>query len=99
MLWTDNMCMPKGLKNKKQAEAFINFYYDPTVAAQVEAYVNYVCPVKGAGDALKAKSPAIANNPLIFPPADIVARLHQFRVLDANEETAWNDAFSKVMGT
>jgi spermidine/putrescine transport system substrate-binding protein len=99
LLWTDNMCMPKGLKNKKQAEAFINFYYDPTVAAQVEAYVNYVCPVKGAAEALKAKSPAIANNPLIFPPADIVARLHQFRVLDANEETAWNDAFSKVMGT
>ena len=99
MLWTDNMCMPKGLKNRKQAEAFINFYYDPTVAAQVEAYVNYVCPVKGAAETLKGKNPAIANNPLIFPPADIVARLHQFRVLDATEEKAWNDAFSQVMGT
>jgi spermidine/putrescine transport system substrate-binding protein len=99
MLWTDNMCLPKGLKNKKQAEAFINFYYDPTIAAQVEAYVNYVCPVRGAAEVLKPKLPKIANNPLIFPPADVVGRLHQFRVLDANEEKAWNDAFTAVMGT
>jgi spermidine/putrescine transport system substrate-binding protein len=98
MLWTDNMCMPKGVKNKKQAEAFINFYYDPAVAAQVEAYVNYVCPVKGAADALKDKNPKIASNPLIFPPAEIVARLHQFRILDEQEEKDWNAAFSKVMG-
>jgi spermidine/putrescine transport system substrate-binding protein len=97
MLWTDNMCMPKGVKNKKQAVAFINFYYNPAVAAQVEAYVNYVCPVKGAADVLKATKPALATNPLIFPPADMVARLHQFRVLDATEEKDWNDAYSKLM--
>ena len=98
MLWTDNMCMPKGVKNKAQAEAFINFYYDPKNAAAVEAYVNYVCPVKGAAEQLKAKNPDVANNPLIFPPEDVVARLHQFRALDANEEKDWSAAFSKVLG-
>jgi len=98
MLWTDNMCLPKGVKNKKQAEAWINFYYDPKNAAPVEAYVNYVCPVKGAAEELKAKDPDIANNPLIFPPEDVVARLHQFRALDATEEKDWSEAFSKVLG-
>lgn len=98
MLWTDNMVMPKGVKNKAQAQAFINFYYDPKIAAQVEAYVNYVCPVKGAAEVLKAGSPEIASNPLIFPPQDVVARLHQFRALDANEEKDWSAAFSKVLG-
>jgi len=98
MLWTDNMVMPKGVKNKAQAQAFINFYYDPKIAAQVEAYVNYVCPVKGAAEVLKASSPEIASNPLIFPPQDVVARLHQFRALDANEEKDWSAAFSKVLG-
>jgi spermidine/putrescine transport system substrate-binding protein len=98
MLWTDNMCMPKGVKNKAQAEAFINFYYDPKNAAAVEAYVNYVCPVKGAAEELKAKDPDIASNPLIFPPDDIVARLHQFRALTADEEKEWSEAFSKVIG-
>jgi spermidine/putrescine transport system substrate-binding protein len=97
MLWTDNMCVPRGARNRKQAQAFINFYYDPTVAAQVEASVKYVCPVKGAAEVLKAKDPGVANNPLIFPPADVVRRLHQFRALDANEEKDWSDAFSKVL--
>jgi spermidine/putrescine transport system substrate-binding protein len=60
--------------------------------------VNYVCPVKGALDVLKTDNPDVANNPLIFPPADVVARLHQFRALDANEEKAWSEAFSKVTG-
>jgi spermidine/putrescine transport system substrate-binding protein len=98
MLWTDNMVMPKGVKNKAQAEAFINFYYDPKIAAQVEAYDNYVCPVKGAAEVLKADNPDVANNPLIFPPADVVARLHQFRALTAEEEKDWSTAFSKVLG-
>jgi spermidine/putrescine transport system substrate-binding protein len=98
MLWTDNMVMPKGVKNKAQAQAFINFYYDPKIAAQVEAYVNYVCPVKGAAEVLKADNPDVANNPLIFPPADVVARLHQFRALNAEEEKDWSTAFSKVLG-
>ena len=98
MLWTDNMVIPKGAKNKPAAQAWINYYYDPKVAAQVEAYVNYVCPVKGAAEVLKADNPDVANNPLIFPPPDVVARLHQFRPLDANEEKAWGEAFSKSMG-
>jgi spermidine/putrescine transport system substrate-binding protein len=97
MLWTDNMCMPRGARNRKQAQAFINFYYDPSVAAGVEASLKNVCPVKGAAEALKAKDPGIANNPLIFPPADVVRRLHQFRALDAKEEKDWSDAFSKVL--
>ncbi len=40
----------------------------------------------------------LANNPLIFPPEDYVARLHQFRATTAEEETAWSEAFTKAMG-
>jgi spermidine/putrescine transport system substrate-binding protein len=94
MLWTDNMVMPKGVVNKAQAEAWINFYYDPVNAATVEAYVNYVCPVKGAKELLADE----ADNPLIFPPADYVARLHQFRSVTADEEQAWGEDFSRVLG-
>ena len=42
--------------------------------------------------------PELANNPLIFPPDDWVARLHQFRATTADEEVAWAEAFTKVMG-
>ena len=98
MLWTDNMMIPKGAANKKQAEAFIDFYYDPGIAAQVEDFVNYVCPVKGAKEALIAINPDNANNPLIFPPADVVARLHVFRGLDETEEQAYTKAWNTAIG-
>jgi spermidine/putrescine transport system substrate-binding protein len=98
MLWTDNMCIPKGATNKGQAERWIDFYYDPAIAATIEAYVNYVCPVAGAKDAMLKIDKDIASNPLIFPPADWVARLHQFRAVTAEEETAWSEAFTKAMG-
>jgi spermidine/putrescine transport system substrate-binding protein len=98
MLWTDNMVIPKGSPNKAQAERWIDFYYDPENAATIEAYVNYVCPVVGAKEAMVALDPAIADNPLIFPPEDWVARLHQFRTTTAEEEQAWSEAFTRAMG-
>ncbi len=98
MLWTDNMVIPKGSPNTGQAFRWIDFYYDPTNAATIEAYVNYVCPVAGAKDVMLTLDPEIAKNPLIFPPDDWVARLHQFRATTAEEETAWSEAFTKAMG-
>ena len=98
MLWTDNMCIPKGAKNKTQAVSFINFYYDPTNAATIEAYVNYVCPVKGAKDEMLKIDKDIANNPLIFPPDDVLAKVKIFKGLSEEEETYFNDKFSVLLG-
>jgi spermidine/putrescine transport system substrate-binding protein len=98
MLWTDNTMIPKGAKNKYTAEVMIDFCYDPKIAAQIEAYVNYICPVKGAADVLLATVPDVANNPLIFPPADILAKLHIFNGLDEATEKYFNDQFATVSG-
>ncbi len=98
MLWTDNCMIPKGAKNKYTAEIMIDFCYQPDIAAQIEAYVNYICPVKGAAEALKAKDPDTANNPLIFPPAETFARLHIFGSLNEADEKYFNDKFAKVLG-
>ena len=98
MLWTDNMMIPKGAVNRKQAEAFIDFYYDPGIAAQVEDFVNYVCPVKGAKEALIAINPDNANNPLIFPPADVLARIKVFKGLDEATEKKYLEAWNTVIG-
>jgi spermidine/putrescine transport system substrate-binding protein len=98
MLWTDNVMVPKGAKNKYTAEVMIDFCYDPKIAAQIEAYVNYICPVKGAAEVLVATDPDVANNPLIFPPADVLAKLHIFNGLDEATEKYFNDQFAKVSG-
>ena len=97
-LWTDNCLIPKGAVHKYTAEVMIDFCYQPEIAAQIEAYVNYICPVKGAAEVLKANNPDVANNPLIFPPADILARLHIFVGLNEDDEKYFNDQFATVGG-
>ena len=95
-LWSDNFVIPALAKHKKNAEALINYYYDPEVMAQVEAYVNYIPPVKGTKEALTADDPETADNPLIFPSEDVLARAKVFRGLAAEEETTFARAFSDL---
>ena len=51
MIWTDNMLIPTG-GSVPTASTYMNFVYDPAVAAQIAAYVNYVPPVKGVKEEL-----------------------------------------------
>jgi spermidine/putrescine transport system substrate-binding protein len=98
MLWTDNCLIPKAAKNAYTAQVMIDFCYDPKIAAQIEAYVNYICPVKGAAEVLVAEDPDTANNPLIFPPAEILAKLHIFGGLDETTEKYFNEQFATLTG-
>jgi spermidine/putrescine transport system substrate-binding protein len=98
MLWTDNMLIPKGAANKYTAELFIDFVYDPEIAAQIAAWVNYVTPVKGAKEALAASDPELAESPLIFPPDDVLGNVSIFKTLSEEEETAFNDKFAALTG-
>ncbi len=77
MIWTDNMLIPKK-GDAYTASVFMNFVYDPKIAAQIEAYVNYVCPVKGADAVLRRTDPSVAANPLIFPTKQMLAKVRQF---------------------
>ena len=98
MLWTDNMLIPKGAANKYTAELFIDFVYDPTIAAQIAAWVNYVTPVKGAQEVLAATDPELAESQLIFPSAETLSKVKIFKSLPEAEETAYNDKFSELLG-
>jgi spermidine/putrescine transport system substrate-binding protein len=76
-IWTDNMLIPKG-GSVFTASTFMNFVYDPKIAAQIEAYVNYICPVKGAKAEMMKIDPGLANNPLIFPTQKVLDNVHIF---------------------
>jgi spermidine/putrescine transport system substrate-binding protein len=65
-IWTDNMLIPKGA-NVYTASVYMNFVYDPKIAALIEAYINYICPVKGAREEMLKIDPSLAKNTLIFP--------------------------------
>jgi spermidine/putrescine transport system substrate-binding protein len=102
MIWTDNMLVPKGAQHKYTAELFIDFVYDPKIAAQIAAYVNYVTPVKGAKEAIAADPDpdvaSLAESPLIFPSDEVLANVKIFKTLTEEDETYFNDKFSAVTG-
>ncbi|CAN2208821.1 PotD Spermidine/putrescine-binding periplasmic protein [Candidatus Nanopelagicaceae bacterium] len=96
----DNMMIPSTAtaEAKANAEKLINYYYDPAVAAEVAAYVNYVCPVKGAQAEMEKIDPDLAASEFIFPTAKTMANLSVFRALTPAEETSWTEAFQKAAG-
>jgi spermidine/putrescine transport system substrate-binding protein len=78
MFWTDNMCIPQGVQNPKDAMMVMDYYYDPGVQAVVEYYNDYVCPVPDAQKALLnpqgwAKSALKELSPVIGLPYSTVA--------------------------
>jgi spermidine/putrescine transport system substrate-binding protein len=98
MLWSDNLMIPIKAANKAGAEELINYYYDPKVAAEVAAYVNYVTPVDGTKAAMQDVDAELASNELIFPTAKTLSQLHSFKPLDQAEEKKYQDLFQKVIG-
>jgi spermidine/putrescine transport system substrate-binding protein len=60
--------------------------------------VVYVSPVQGVQELVAAQDPELAQNELIFPSAELRAKLQQFRTLTFEEHTAWSEAFNKAVG-
>src|SRR6478609_3231426 len=96
-LWSDNFVIPIGSTRKANAEKLIDYYYQPEVAAEVAAWVNYITPVEGAKEAATAIDPALADNQLIFPDAETLSQAHIFRSLSTAEEQKYQAAFQKVI--
>jgi spermidine/putrescine transport system substrate-binding protein len=92
----DMFTVPMGATHKKNAEALINYYYDPVNAAELAAWVNYITPVVGAYEAAIAIDPELAENKLIFPDEAFLANTHAFRALTAQEEQSFATAWGRV---
>jgi spermidine/putrescine transport system substrate-binding protein len=73
-IWTDNMLIPKG-GDVYTASTFMNFVYDPKIAAQIAAYVNYVSPVKGAREEALKIDKKLGSNQLIFPSDEMLSKV------------------------
>jgi spermidine/putrescine transport system substrate-binding protein len=60
--------------------------------------VQYVTPVSGAQEAMAKIDPALAENPLIFPDADMSARIFDVRSLTSEEDNRYTQAYQKLLG-
>jgi spermidine/putrescine transport system substrate-binding protein len=97
MHWTDNMMIPMYASNPQSAIMWMDFYYQPEVAAHVADWVNYITPVPDAQGIIENQlaDPAVARSPLVFPTSGITAR--DYRVFrDQAEADTWNQIFGSI---
>lgn len=98
IIWTDNMLIPKGAGHKPAAEAMIDFVYDVDNAARLAAWIYYISPVKGVADVIRTTDAELADNPLLFPPADVTAKQYSQPDLTNDEDIAFNDLVAVLEG-
>lgn len=95
-LWSDNFLIPIGSHQKTNAQSLIDYYYQPEVAAEVAAWVNYITPVTGARQAMETIDPTMVDNQLIFPDDETLAQAHIFRTLTNEEQQKYSAEFESV---
>jgi putrescine transport system substrate-binding protein len=92
-LWFDMMAIPADAPNPDAAHAWINFIMDPQITADITNYVSYA-------NANEASMPlvddAIKNDPSIFPPADVMAKLFPTVVYDARTDRVMTRLWTQV---
>ncbi|MEZ3181393.1 spermidine/putrescine ABC transporter substrate-binding protein [Streptomyces pimonensis] len=98
MMSSDNLLVPNKARHKANAERLIDYYFEPRAAAELAAYINFVCPVEGVKDELAKIDEDAANNPLILPDRAMQAKSRAFRSLSTEEETAFEEKFAKLTG-
>lgn len=97
VIFTDNFVIPVGAPNPAAALGFINFAYQPKIAAQVADFVGFVSPVKGVRPILEKQGSPVADDPFAFPSEKSLATCVPETVLKAEDEVAVNRAFQKMM--
>ncbi len=97
-LWSDNMLVPNKAAHRKNAEDLMDFYYDPVNAATLAAWVNYICPVEGAREAMEKIDDSLVDNELIFPSEETLSKAKDFMGLDQKTEQAYQKQFASVIG-
>ena len=101
-LWAESLMIPNLARHKANAEALIDYYYQPEVAAELAAWVNYVCPVPAAQDVLASSkdedTAALAEDPLIFPDTAMRKRLAIARDITGKERVEFAKRWNVIVG-
>lgn len=106
-IWTDNMCIPAHSSHPVDAMTYLDFVYQPKIAAILAEGINYITPVPDAESFIHKDADAatgddrksleyLATSPLIFPSKSDYSKLHRFRVLTAAELPEWNNLFEPI---
>lgn len=90
--FVDALCIPKTSQNKEAAEMFINFLCEPDVGLANCEFIGYSTPLDSVREMLPEE---LANNPIAYPSAEVLANTEAFTVLpdeiNAAMDAAWSD--------
>jgi spermidine/putrescine transport system substrate-binding protein len=105
--WTDNMCIPLHAEHPTDAHEWIDFVYQPEVAAAITEWVWYESPVTDdvvrdliQKDAKKFDDPSLkqlAEDTTVWPDEETLANTHGYKSLSEDEEQAWHDLFDPLI--
>jgi spermidine/putrescine transport system substrate-binding protein len=80
-IWLDSLVILAKAPNKPLAEKFLNFCLEPDIAARISNFTQFSTPNLTA----RAKiDPKLLNNPAIYPPDDVMAKLEFLTDLGSN---------------
>ena len=98
MHWTDTMMIPMNAANPVSAMTWMNYYYQPRIAAMVADWVEYITPVPDAQAILQKSDPSVARSSLVFPTAAMAAKARDYPIFrDRSAFDAWNGYFDPII--
>jgi spermidine/putrescine transport system substrate-binding protein len=100
MFWNDNMMIPALAQHPVDAITYMDYVYEPKVAALMADYIWYVTPVPAAQDIVRSQlqDPTVANSPLIFPTEAMIKETHQYYTYKGQQDhTEWNQIFEPII--
>ena len=92
-LFIDSICIPTGAQNKTAAEQYINFLCDPEISGQNMEYLGYSTPISAAKAFM---DPEVAENPIAYPPEEVLTRGVTFETLPSETTQYTNELFDTV---
>lgn len=92
-MWFDQMAIPADAPNPALAHAFINYLNRPEVMAKVASFVSYA---SGNLAARPLMTPAVRDNPSVYPPAEVMARLFTVTSPDARLQRTITRAWTRA---
>ena len=92
-LWFDNIVIPKTVKNKEAAYAFINFMLRPENAYKNALYVGYSTPNK---EAKKMLPEEVQEDQAFYPSDDTLKNLEVYEQLGKKWLGVYNDLYLQV---
>ena len=92
-VWFDSMVIPADSKNVEAAHAWINYILRPEVIAKITDFVTYPNPNK---EATKLISPELANDPVVYPPKDVMDKMFTISPKPPKTERVMTRVWTKV---